>query len=897
MSQEKLKEDLSIIFKHAYKLHQEESFDEAEKFYDVILANDALHVDTLHLKGLIRAESEDFTQAIKLITKATVLSPRNSIFFQNLGKVAHQAGETSRAIKSYNKAIELNPKNVKALAGLGLLQYEKQAVKAAKNCFDKALSINPNDVSTRYNYAITLKSDGKLHEALAQLNEVLKIKPLHREALNLRFMVLASLEKHQAALIQYPWIKRVKSFLKNNPTRNIPYPLVSSKDQLANKNILVIADQGIGDEVMFSNLLLELLETKCAHVFVETNQRLSKLIQRSYPEITIFERPKDLSFKPPFDISLIDFKIDQSDLMRLFCTTSYQHKKRLLLADEQKVQYWSNQLNKLHGSITIGISWHGGIEKNNSTQRSIPLKLWEPLLKNNNYNFINLQYGSHRDDYHNCSKVIQDNLVSFSEIDPVKDIESFCALVKSCDLVISIDNSTVHFSASLGVPTWTILSTEPDWRWGTENEHSSWYSEIRLFRARENGEAGKRKVLSLINKSLESYIPKIPDKKNELTIKAQPTQPTAITDTNKLNKRALLLNDTTNWYHWGCSCTSLALHHQLRMKFKDVQSIPHKVTLNMKGIPQTIEDFDNPRILEEFKSYQDNIIQAISAADYIFINGEGTLHNVNTAPIGLLYLAYIAKKEFQKNVQIINHSAYPADNNVEVKGLQYDLYKKVYQTLDYVAIREPVSHQLMLSAEIENTLAFDCLPLFIRDQYVGLKNVTKKSIVFSGCVSWNQSTIEKIAVTIDKLIDKKYKVSLLVGSNDNHAGDDERLVLLLAPQIEKGCQLIFASSEHDWLSTLQNANLVVSGRFHHTIAASILRTPFIVTQSNTPKVEGMLQTIGLKSFIDTKEKEFESKLYKKIERILDGEENPVLSLEKINEIYQLAEINFSKINR
>ena len=56
------------------------------------------------------------------------------------------------------------------------------------------------------------------------------------------------------------------------------------------------------------------------------------------------------------------------------------------------------------------------------------------------------------------------------------------------DLVVTIDNSTAHMAAALGVQTWTMLPFAPDWRWLLEREDSPWYPTMRLFRQREPGQ-------------------------------------------------------------------------------------------------------------------------------------------------------------------------------------------------------------------------------------------------------------------------------------------------------------------------------------------------------------------------------------------------------------------------
>ena len=73
-------------------------------------------------------------------------------------------------------------------------------------------------------------------------------------------------------------------------------------------------------------------------------------------------------------------------------------------------------------------------------------------------------------------------------IDPLRELDDFCSLVASLDLVISVDNSTVHLAGALGTPVWTLLPFESDWRWLLERVDSPWYPGMRLFRQQSRGD-------------------------------------------------------------------------------------------------------------------------------------------------------------------------------------------------------------------------------------------------------------------------------------------------------------------------------------------------------------------------------------------------------------------------
>ena len=56
------------------------------------------------------------------------------------------------------------------------------------------------------------------------------------------------------------------------------------------------------------------------------------------------------------------------------------------------------------------------------------------------------------------------------------------------DLVISIDNSTIQVSGSQGVPTWTLLSYLPEWRFGMSGSGHDWHPSIRVYRQPSPGD-------------------------------------------------------------------------------------------------------------------------------------------------------------------------------------------------------------------------------------------------------------------------------------------------------------------------------------------------------------------------------------------------------------------------
>ena len=68
------------------------------------------------------------------------------------------------------------------------------------------------------------------------------------------------------------------------------------------------------------------------------------------------------------------------------------------------------------------------------------------------------------------------------ELDLFNDLDGLAALISACDIVISIDNATVHLAGALGIDTRVLLPLTADERWGLNSVDSYWYDSVTLYR-------------------------------------------------------------------------------------------------------------------------------------------------------------------------------------------------------------------------------------------------------------------------------------------------------------------------------------------------------------------------------------------------------------------------------
>lgn len=125
--------------------------------------------------------------------------------------------------------------------------------------------------------------------------------------------------------------------------------------------------------------------------------------------------------------------------------------------------------------LAVGIVWGAG---DWDARRSVPYDLLAPLGKVPGVSLHVMQRGAQRFEWRE----------GFGRLASARDSYEEAQLMRTLDLVITIDSMPAHLAGALGVPVWTLLHHEPDWRWMSHGERTPWYPTMRLFRQERPGE-------------------------------------------------------------------------------------------------------------------------------------------------------------------------------------------------------------------------------------------------------------------------------------------------------------------------------------------------------------------------------------------------------------------------
>lgn len=171
------------IYQQGLAFHHAGRFAEAEQCYQRVLALNPRHADTLHLFGVLAAQVGQPEIAVKLISQAIEIAPRQDSYYGNLALAYQNLGQFDEAQAAYSKALKLNPRQPEALNNLGILQRQTGRLKESEQTYRKLLRLVPNHVEGLNNCGLTLADLGKNGEAKTCYQRAIALRPNYPEAL------------------------------------------------------------------------------------------------------------------------------------------------------------------------------------------------------------------------------------------------------------------------------------------------------------------------------------------------------------------------------------------------------------------------------------------------------------------------------------------------------------------------------------------------------------------------------------------------------------------------------------------------------------------------------------------------------------------------------------------
>ena len=311
------------------------------------------------------------------------------------------------------EALDKAPHDGRMWATQGLIWMDLNRPKDAAAAFQKAIDLGSSLSFTMIGHAMALLGAGEIVEGLAAYENRFEINP------------------------------------------ELPHPMPRwAGQQLKDKILMIEAEQGLGDSLMFSRFLDRIegnyvfsVQAPLLGIFPQA-KRLGEEVRADY-YVPLMSLPNivggDLSYRP------------------------IQPRRIMPLVTDSPVNigiFW-----KAKAAITVGVQ-----EEQHGAQKSMRMEDLLDLATIPNVRLHSLQYG-------------ESAKTSWGIINepPIHDFADMASYMAQMDLIVGVDTAPIHLAGMMNRPTLLLLNATGSWQWQT-GDQTPWYRTIRIFRQEKHGE-------------------------------------------------------------------------------------------------------------------------------------------------------------------------------------------------------------------------------------------------------------------------------------------------------------------------------------------------------------------------------------------------------------------------
>lgn len=403
----------------------------AEEFFRRVLALEPRRLEALvNLANLLRAQG-DLEGARRLIEPELGANPRAPELWLTMGSIQRELGDRSLAAVQYREALACDPDCVAALGNLADLLADGGAIDEATALYDRAVSREPKNAQLRLNRAVLRLLTGALAEGWRDYAARLKIAgkaPICDHGLK-------------------PW----------------------NGASLRRARLLVTAEQGVGDQIMFASLFGELsdrAQSDGGALIVECEPRLASLFERSFPAATI--HPAHMQtvggvarshYAWLKQIGGANAAIEMGSLPRLLRKSidSFPDPHKYLVVDATEARGWSDFLGGKGIGPFVGICWRSGKTGGGRSLQYAPLSAWAEFLRHLPGTIVSVQYDATAEEIAALAGMSGRTIHVPPGIDQKQELDRAAAMLSVLDYVVSAPTAVSWLAAATGTTTFKVL--------------------------------------------------------------------------------------------------------------------------------------------------------------------------------------------------------------------------------------------------------------------------------------------------------------------------------------------------------------------------------------------------------------------------------------------------------
>lgn len=450
---------------------------EAEAAWRAILERTPDDAEALHMLGYVLAESGRPHEGIGYLDRSIALVPRNAAMRSNRAVVLRALGRDDEAMRDLRRALDLEPRLPAALHLMGNIHFAAGRLDEALAAYRRALAAEPRFAEAHVGVGVIQAHRGELEAAEASYGAALAIDGGNANAqLNLGVLKLRRQEFAAGWGLYESRFRTRPPFASAHPP---PLPPLTPATLGSARRVAVWSEQGLGDQVLYSTMLVE-LERRSIGAVVEVDRRLLPAYRRRFASMTFVTAEERAEA-----FQACDFESPIASLAGLFRRDRESfagQPERLLAADPARVEETRRILGP---GRWIAISWASlqkGDRESLARRKTIPLECFARVA-GAGVRLLDLQYGDLAQERARFEARHPGVLTRIEGLDAFNDIEGLLAAIEACERVITASNVLAHLAGALGKPTWLayLPGREPFHYWVPgEGRRCLWYPSVEV---------------------------------------------------------------------------------------------------------------------------------------------------------------------------------------------------------------------------------------------------------------------------------------------------------------------------------------------------------------------------------------------------------------------------------
>lgn len=403
--------------------------------------------------------------AFAFFRRVLALEPERLEALVNLANLLRETGQAEAAIALIEPALARAPEAPELWLALGSAHRSLDRRAEAERHFREALARHPDYPQALGNLADVLADRGEVDEALALYDRALKRDGANSQA-RLNRAVLHFLKGNlKEGWRDYAARLKLPGKAPRRDHRITPW----SGGPLKKARLLVMAEQGVGDQLMFASCIPDLAARAAetgARVILECEPRLEPLFARAFPDVTVMA--SDMESKGGNVTARYGWlksagganaATEMGTLPRWLRPNleSFAAPHSWLIPDAEEKARWQAWLAAQGDGPFTGICWRSGKSGGDRDLQYAPLEAWADFLRDLKGQIVCVQYDAAPEEIAALERLSGRIIHVPPGIDQKQELDRACALLAALDAVVTAPTAVSWAAAGAGVPTYKVL--------------------------------------------------------------------------------------------------------------------------------------------------------------------------------------------------------------------------------------------------------------------------------------------------------------------------------------------------------------------------------------------------------------------------------------------------------